>query len=189
MVEVFPKTIARRVASDIASPIEDCAVESPATLARRSIFREIPGMSEQSDTNPPSNWNPPYSDRLPAQPPRSLAPSLYATGFKGVNMTRDETKALQHVAFNARDLGLDGDQIIEAEKAPASEYQIGLDARSHQPRNQLTRARLTTSRCLGLIFLVVICIFPSRPCALAFIAYTATSAAPISVSIFSPSLG
>jgi hypothetical protein len=49
-------------------------------------------------------------------------------------MTIDEAiKALQHAAFDARDVGLNEDQIIEAMKAPASEYQVGLEALSRQP--------------------------------------------------------
>ena len=49
-------------------------------------------------------------------------------------MTRDEAiKALQHAAFDARDVGLNEDQIIEAVKPPRSEYQVGLDALSRQP--------------------------------------------------------
>jgi hypothetical protein len=54
--------------------------------------------------------------------------------FKGSKMTRDEAiKALQHAAFDARDVGLNEDQIIEAVKPPTSEYQVGLDALSRQP--------------------------------------------------------
>ncbi len=49
-------------------------------------------------------------------------------------MTKDKPiEALQHAAFDARDVGLNEEQIMEAVKAPASEYQAGLDALSRQP--------------------------------------------------------
>src|ERR1700683_4114598 len=51
------------------------------------------------------------------------------------------------------------------------------------------QVRFDTPTNRRLVLLVVLCVFPSRPCALAFIEYRATSAAPISLSIFSPSLG
>ena len=49
-------------------------------------------------------------------------------------MTKDKAiEGLQHAAFDARDVGLNEEQIIEAVKAPTTEYQAGLDALSRKP--------------------------------------------------------
>jgi hypothetical protein len=51
-------------------------------------------------------------------------------------MTREKAiEALQHAAFDARDVGLNEDQIIDAIKAPGTEYQAGLKASSDKPLN------------------------------------------------------
>jgi hypothetical protein len=51
-------------------------------------------------------------------------------------MTREKAiEALQHAAFDARDVGLNEDQIIEAVKAPGTEYQAGLNESSDKPLN------------------------------------------------------
>jgi hypothetical protein len=49
--------------------------------------------------------------------------------LNGSKMTKDKAiEALQHAAFDARDVGLNEEQIIEAVKAPTTEYQAELDA-------------------------------------------------------------
>jgi hypothetical protein len=49
-------------------------------------------------------------------------------------MTKDKAiEALQHAAFDARDVGLNEEQIIEAVKAPTTEYQAGLNASFGKP--------------------------------------------------------
>jgi hypothetical protein len=54
--------------------------------------------------------------------------------FTGSKMTKDKAiEGLQHAAFDARDVGLNEEQIIEAVKAPTTEYQAGLDALSRKP--------------------------------------------------------
>jgi hypothetical protein len=56
--------------------------------------------------------------------------------FKRLKMTREKAiEALQHAAFDARDVGLNEDQIIEAVKAPGTEYQAGLNESSDKPLN------------------------------------------------------
>jgi hypothetical protein len=54
----------------------------------------------------------------------------------GSKMTKDKAiQALQHAAFDARDVGLNEEQIIEAVKAPTTEYQAELDACSGKSLN------------------------------------------------------
>jgi hypothetical protein len=49
-------------------------------------------------------------------------------------MTKEKAiEALQHAAFNARDVGLNEEQIIEAVKAPTTEYQAASNAFSGKP--------------------------------------------------------
>jgi hypothetical protein len=61
--------------------------------------------------------------------------------FKRLKMTREKAiEALQHAAFDARDVGLNEDQIIEAVKAPGTEYQAGLNASSGKPLNSASKS-------------------------------------------------